>query len=709
MISSPIRRRLLLFAFALSFDLLTSAEGSASLPPLRAAIETKNVTAPALQFLLRSNAPADEIAAIRALALILTPAAERALLDLHARIGTSTTPEVQKEFYTAIGQEAWNQGFTADGGRATLAALAQEIDRALDESAKPLAAPALAELLMSSARWKFADPHASFLALFARIAASARGASEDARRALLLGWSQTRYVRFGQLPADAPTPAIPDELVTLLATEFAHAKSPAYRAAIVFGSVQWRVPLPLDIAFTALASAPSRDAALDALRQFARFARGGTATALRPYLVHRDSVARLIAFTALLKAPDVGSAELLVAIHRERFPPIRAEMTRLYLANAKAGKSTAEAEALYADCPLNGPYGWARANALAGIFSRLPKDESGEVSKLGWIHAGLSDSFVQSQLSAAQALATVASVSKRIESVRAFLRGVHPLVATELLKALKGVPPTDDATFTLLEGKLSDASLSVRAGALDALSSFAGRPEFLPMLEFAWKNSHGYTELNFREAIVDTIRDTAPSEAGTGLLEKIRAEDFVAEVSNEARLALLARKIRGVPAPRAVPYPYSRYRERVLTTDRPRIEFRTTRGTMVVELYADVAPSTVRTFLGLAENGFFVNREWFRVEPDFVVQGGEVENTAWGTVPFQLRAENSPLPYVRGSLGIGRSADFDSGSSSFFITTCATPGLDRSYTNFGRVLSGLSALDAFELQDRILSAKILRE
>jgi cyclophilin family peptidyl-prolyl cis-trans isomerase len=131
----------------------------------------------------------------------------------------------------------------------------------------------------------------------------------------------------------------------------------------------------------------------------------------------------------------------------------------------------------------------------------------------------------------------------------------------------------------------------------------------------------------------------------------------------------------------------------------------TNRGAMLFELFPRETPFHVYNFLTLAERGHYDGLEFHRVVPDFVIQGGDVRGdgnggTTWCERP--LPAEFTPRKYVRGSLGMPRNEDPNSGGSQIFVTHRATPHLDGRYTIFGELREGFEVLDRIEVGDRIL-------
>lgn len=140
----------------------------------------------------------------------------------------------------------------------------------------------------------------------------------------------------------------------------------------------------------------------------------------------------------------------------------------------------------------------------------------------------------------------------------------------------------------------------------------------------------------------------------------------------------------------------------------PVIEIQTTRGSMLFELFPGEAPVHVHNFLSLADADHYDGLMFHRVVPDFVIQGGDYRGDGNGGQPWNGRAipqEFTTRPYVRGSLGMPRNADPDSGGSQIFVTHRPTPHLDGRYTIFGELRGGGEVLDRIEVGDRILDVR----
>ena len=133
----------------------------------------------------------------------------------------------------------------------------------------------------------------------------------------------------------------------------------------------------------------------------------------------------------------------------------------------------------------------------------------------------------------------------------------------------------------------------------------------------------------------------------------------------------------------------------------------TNRGTVVIELYPQVAPKTVDNFETLTKKGFYNGLTFHRVVPDFVVQGGDPDGTGTGGPGYTVAAEiDKNEHHLRGSVATARTGDQvnpqrASSGSQFYICLKPQPGLDGDYTIFGGVISGMDVVDQIRKGDKM--------
>ena len=117
-------------------------------------------------------------------------------------------------------------------------------------------------------------------------------------------------------------------------------------------------------------------------------------------------------------------------------------------------------------------------------------------------------------------------------------------------------------------------------------------------------------------------------------------------------------------------------------------------GTVTILLRPDLAPQHVARIQELTRRGFYNGLKFHRVIPGFMAQGGDPKGTGEGGSELpDLKAEFTTTPFLRGTVGAARAQSPDSGNSQFFITFVPRPDLDNDYTVFGRVISGMDAVD----------------
>ena len=120
----------------------------------------------------------------------------------------------------------------------------------------------------------------------------------------------------------------------------------------------------------------------------------------------------------------------------------------------------------------------------------------------------------------------------------------------------------------------------------------------------------------------------------------------------------------------------------------------TNHGDIVLELFDDDAPKTVDNFRKLAEDGYYDGLIFHRVIPDFMIQAGCPEGTGTGGPGYKFDDEINSHRIVRGTLAMANAGPNTNGSQFFIVTAEATPWLDGKHTVFGRVTSGMDAVDA---------------
>ncbi len=133
----------------------------------------------------------------------------------------------------------------------------------------------------------------------------------------------------------------------------------------------------------------------------------------------------------------------------------------------------------------------------------------------------------------------------------------------------------------------------------------------------------------------------------------------------------------------------------------------TDKGTIKAELYTDKAPTTTKNFIDLANSGFYNGLNFHRVEPGFVAQTGDPKGDGTGgsgkSIPLEI---NKDLKHVKGALAMARTNDTNSATSQFYITLAPAHFLDDSYAVFGKVISGMEAVEQIKVGDKMNKVSI---
>ncbi|MCD7959832.1 MAG: peptidylprolyl isomerase [Ruminococcus sp.] len=138
-----------------------------------------------------------------------------------------------------------------------------------------------------------------------------------------------------------------------------------------------------------------------------------------------------------------------------------------------------------------------------------------------------------------------------------------------------------------------------------------------------------------------------------------------------------------------------------------------------IELYPNIAPISCENFEKLVKSGFYDGLTFHRVIPGFMIQGGCPNGTGTGGSGWQIKGEFSSngvkndLKHTRGVLSMARSMNPNSAGLQFFIMHADAPHLDGQYAAFGKVVSGMDAVDEIaetetDYNDKPLTPQVIR-
>ena len=130
-------------------------------------------------------------------------------------------------------------------------------------------------------------------------------------------------------------------------------------------------------------------------------------------------------------------------------------------------------------------------------------------------------------------------------------------------------------------------------------------------------------------------------------------------------------------------------------------------GNVELKFFPDVAPLHVGNFIDLAKKGFYDGTTFHRIIPNFMIQGGDPNSKSadrskhgMGGPGYTVKAGFNNKPHKRGTLSMARAQDPNSAGSQFFICVVDAPFLNKQYTVFGEVVSGMDVLDKIVSQPR---------
>jgi peptidyl-prolyl cis-trans isomerase B (cyclophilin B) len=132
----------------------------------------------------------------------------------------------------------------------------------------------------------------------------------------------------------------------------------------------------------------------------------------------------------------------------------------------------------------------------------------------------------------------------------------------------------------------------------------------------------------------------------------------------------------------------------------------TTKGVIKFRFFEADAPGTVDNFIKLAGKNFYDGLSFHRVEPGFVIQGGDPNGNGTGGPGYNIKAEFNKNPHLEGTVAMARSANPDSAGSQFYICLAPAPFLNNNYTVFGQVTEGLDVVHKIKVGDKMTKVYI---
>lgn len=163
--------------------------------------------------------------------------------------------------------------------------------------------------------------------------------------------------------------------------------------------------------------------------------------------------------------------------------------------------------------------------------------------------------------------------------------------------------------------------------------------------------------------------------------------------------------VASLPAAQRADYYQAKPEMTIDTNKTYRATIQTSKGDIIVSLDAQAAPEHVNNFIFLSKEGFYDGLTFHRVEPGFVIQGGDPLGVGNGGPGYTLPGEFD-LTHGEGALAMARLPDQvnprrESSGSQFYITLAPTPFLDGQYSVFGQVEKGMEVVRSINVGDTI--------
>lgn len=136
------------------------------------------------------------------------------------------------------------------------------------------------------------------------------------------------------------------------------------------------------------------------------------------------------------------------------------------------------------------------------------------------------------------------------------------------------------------------------------------------------------------------------------------------------------------------------------------VTIETPKGNIKFRFYTKDAPTTTARFVELIQSGFYNGLNFHRVEPGFVIQGGDPNGNGTGGSGKKLNAEFNSRKHLLGTVAMARAQDPNSADSQFYIALNPIPQLDGSYTVFGQVSEGIDVVQKIAIGDKMTKVTV---
>ena len=300
------------------------------------------------------------------------------------------------------------------------------------------------------------------------------------------------------------------------------------------------------------------------------------------------------------------------------------------------------------------------------------------------------------------------------EIIAQFKSTENPYGQAALLTALRQAP----AAHLFVQEQLDSSVPVIKSSAAAALVSMNRHRLFSPSMQQAFIDAYRKGMQTGDAAVIGTI---AAALMNPSLNYKMLITDYQFLYEAKSKLSLPRDNEALQPLEAAIAYFENRELEKPVANEFnhpidwefvkaiPRdqqVRIQTSKGDIIIQLLVEEAPGSVANFLQLTNSGYFNGKNFHRVVPNFVIQGGCNRGDGWGSEDYSIRSEFSRRKYKEGSVGMA-SAGKDTEGTQWFITHSPTPHLDGRYTIFAEVVSGMDVVHQMAVGDQIIRVEAL--
>lgn len=345
---------------------------------------------------------------------------------------------------------------------------------------------------------------------------------------------------------------------------------------------------------------------------------------------------------------------------------------------------------------------WIRATSLKNL-ARIHPAMARQYAEKTW--ANEKDN-TQLRAAAAYALARIGGTSE-LDLLAEWLPDAETRVVIEAVDGLssRSEETMSPALRVTLKRLLEKADVGITSQVAGLVEQYRWR-DFAPILATIYRFFTSPDHVEGKVAVLNALATAGDSSHLEVIQLGIKDRDKTVVVAAVKALKAVTGKDQSQLIPLNSQYsPPLPSNEQIRQAISSRVLLKTTRGDIQVRMLA-VAPLTAVNVVKLVKDGFYNDRTFHRVVPNFVIQGGDPRGDGFGGPGYLIRDEVSSLRHVRGTLGIA-TAGKDTGGCQFFINTGTNLHLDGKYTLFAEVIKGMEVADRIEVGDAILSAKLL--